>query len=202
MLKQYEKIIDKQNDHIKTVKITKKSSKLKYVDYLVIAGIAIAGAILCICVYNFFAGQTEPQYYYSIAVPQKTDKDPYLVKWPLTGNIFSLSTVSILQTSDVTFTLEPGYTYRIIAGVGSNKARDAGGCIFYILANNVQIGNTGSMIATNNGDTWASSPTCLAYIAPLIITDISFAISNNIGQSLGAYGDARASAWISIELIW
>ena len=144
---------------------------------------------------------TGPQYYYSIAVPQRTDKDPYLVKWPLTGNVFSQTTTAITHTVETTFTLAPGYAYKIIAGVSSNLARDAGGCTLYILANNVQIGNVGAMIATNNNDTWATSPTCMAYHEPTIPTDISFAISLNIGQSIGAWGGARTSAWISIEML-
>ena len=146
---------------------------------------------------------TGPQYYYSISGTQATDKDPYLVKWPLTGNVFSKTTTAITHTVETTFTLAPGYAYKIIAGVGSSNARGTGGCLFYILANKVQIGNTGTMISTTNPDAWATSPTCMAYHEPVVPTDISFAVSRNgSGQLIGsAWDDPRASAWISIEML-
>jgi microcystin-dependent protein len=144
---------------------------------------------------------TGPQYYYSIAAPQRTDTDPHIIKWPLTGNVFSKTTTAITHTVETTFALAPGYAYKITAGIGANSINTNGGCTMYILANGVQIGNVGAMISTNNPDTWGTSPTCMAYHEPVVQTDISFVIGLNQGAIIGGWTSARGGAWISIEML-
>ena len=138
------------------------------------------------------------QYYYSYALQQTTTSSPWSIVWPTSGNIGANTTTAILQKNSTTFTLAPGNTYRIMAGVGRSLCQNTDGHPYYITANGTKIGNQGEMIPTTQAGNWASSPTCVAYIQPAILTNISFVAEGPIGQVIG---HTQASAWIAIEVI-